>query len=55
MLEITEEELKNGWTEKTLSIYVKEREKSQSSAIDITNRKRKPEQQTTYKPLRWRE
>jgi hypothetical protein len=53
----TPEEKKNGWTEASLSKYVAEREKAQSTALDITSpqrRKRPTEQNHRYSPLRWR-
>ena len=54
-IELTKEEIANGWDEKSLAAYLKEREKGQAEAIDMTNRNVKPQIQVSYRPLRWRE
>ena len=55
MVELTKEEIKNGWTKESLARYLKEREEGQSKAIDMTNRTTRPTEQVSYRPLRWRE
>ncbi|MCH8330635.1 MAG: hypothetical protein IH946_04530 [Bacteroidetes bacterium] len=54
-IELTPDEIKNGWTKETLGAYLKEREKGQAEAIDMTNRTVRPEIQESYRPLRWRD
>ena len=54
-IELTTDDIKNGWTQEALKAYLEEREKAQSESIDITNRRVKPQIQVSYKPLRWRE
>lgn len=54
-VELTPEDIKNGWDEKSLARYYEEREKAQAGVIDITNRRVKPQVQVSYRPLRWRE
>lgn len=54
-MELTPDEIKNGWTKDSLAKYQKEREAAQSESIDMTKRNMKPQSQVSYKPLRWRE
>ena len=54
-IELTKEEIKNGWDVESLSKYLKEREKGQAESIDINNRIVRPDVQVSYSPLRWRD
>jgi len=51
---ITETDKKNGWTEEALAKYQKEREKANLESIS-SPRVIKPQQQTSYRPHRWRD
>jgi len=53
-IELTPDDIKNGWTEKTLTAYLEEREKANSESIS-TPRIVKPRSQVSYQPLRWRD
>lgn len=60
LIEPTEAERKNGWTAKTLTAYIAERQAGQSLAIDVNSLHRKAarkpkEQNHRYRPLRWRQ
>jgi len=52
----TEEEKKNGWTEKTLTLYLKEREKAHfQNTFESGKPEPRPERQNNqYSPHRWR-
>jgi len=57
--EPTEEERRNGWTAKTLTAYLAERQASQSLSVDVNSlhrqaARRPNEQNHRYKPHRWR-
>ena len=58
MVEVTEEERKNGWTEKTLEAYLAEREKAQAGIVMFNPDYRPPAKprwaNNKYDPLRWR-
>lgn len=59
LIEPTAEERRNGWTAKTLTAYIAERQAGQSLDVDVNsiNRQaaRRPgEQNHRYRPLRWR-
>ena len=58
MLELTDEERANGWTEKSLQKYLDEREKAQSGVIMFHPDHRKPARlrfaNNRYNPLKWR-
>lgn len=59
VVEPTPDELRNGWTQETLSQYLSEREAVQSLAVDVNSLSRKVarrsnEQNHRYNPLRWR-
>ena len=51
---ITSTDIKNGWDEKSLARYQKEREKASSESISKA-RIVKPKMQQSYRPLRWRD
>ena len=54
----TEEERRNGWTDKTLTAYIASREKDQFNMIDPNSpqRRTKPQVQNfKYNPHRWRD
>ena len=58
-IEPTEEEIKNGWTAKSLTDYLKEREKGQFAAVDPDSSQRRLQNRPTvqnhhYHPHRWR-
>ena len=57
-IEITPEELKNGWTEQTLAVYVAEREQAQAGVVMFNPEYRKPQRRkwanNRYNPMRWR-
>lgn len=58
-VEPTEEEKRNGWTVKTLTAYLAERQAGQSLSIDVNSlhrqlARRPNEQNHRYKPHRWR-
>ena len=54
MIELTDEECKNGWTEKSLQKYLDEREKAQSGVIMDRKPQRPRFANSRYSPLRWR-
>ncbi len=53
-VELTKDDIKNGWTKEALEKYHKEREEANSKNI-LEPRIVKPEAQKGYHPLRWRE
>lgn len=57
MIELTDEDRQNGWTEKALEKYVVEREKAQAGVVMFHPDHRKPRKprfaNSFYKPLRW--
>jgi len=53
-VELTKDDIKNGWTKETLEKYHKEREEIVSKKI-LDPRIVKPVAQKSYNPLRWRE
>ena len=53
-VELTEDDKKNGWDEKSLAKYLKEREDANSKSI-VAEKIVKPTEQVSYRPLRWRE
>ena len=54
MLELTDEEKKNGWTEESLEAYFKDREKAQSAVVLSDKQQRPRFANSSYDPLRWR-
>ena len=58
MVELTDEERRNGWTEEKLGSYLKERERAQSGVIlfhpDFRKPARKKFANNRYNPLKWR-
>ncbi len=59
-IEPSDEEKKNGWTTKTLTAYLAEREAGQSLAVDVNSlhrrQARRPNSQnSSYRVHRWRE
>lgn len=54
MVELTEEEKKNGWTEESLEAYFKDREKAQSAVVLADRRQRPRFANSSYNPLQWR-
>ena len=54
MIDLTDEERKNGWTEKSLQKYLDEREKAQTAAILDRPAPRPRFANNKYNPLRWR-
>ena len=54
MVELTEEERKNGWTEKALEAYLAEREKAQAEVVLNRLPARPRWANNRYDPLRWR-
>lgn len=59
LVEPTAEERRNGWTAKTLTAYLAERQAGQSLDVDVNSlhrqaARRPSEQNHRYKPLRWR-
>jgi len=59
LVEPTEEERRNGWTAKTLTAYLAERQAGQSLSADVNSlhrqRARRPSKQNhQYRPHRWR-
>lgn len=59
MLELTDEEKANGWTEETLAAYLEERERAQAGVIMFDPEHRKSPRprwaNNRYRPIRWRE
>ena len=53
-VELTEADIKNGWTQAALDKYHKEREEVTSRKI-LEPKKVRPAQQKRYNPLKWRE
>lgn len=57
-LELTSDEIKNGWTEESLSRYVGERTKAQDGIIAFDPQFREPKRPSVanskYSPFRWR-
>ena len=53
-IELTKDHIKNGWTQEALEKYHKEREEIVNKKI-LEPKKFKPEVQTGYNPLKWRE
>jgi len=53
-VELTKDDIKNGWTKETLEKYHKEREEIVNKKI-LEPRKVRPESQKSYNPLKWRE
>lgn len=58
-IEPTDEERRNGWTAKTLTAYLADRQAGQSLSLDIHSSQRQAarrprEQNHRYRPLRWR-
>lgn len=57
-IELTPEELANGWTEETLASYIKEREQAQAGIVmfhpDHRPAARPKWANNKYNPLRWR-
>lgn len=54
MVELTPEEIKNGWTKETLETYFKDREKAQSAVV-LSDRQQRPRfANNMYSPLQWR-
>ncbi len=51
---LTADDKKNGWDEKSLAKYQKERDKANSESISNPKVK-KPTMQESYNPLRWRD
>jgi len=59
LVEPTEEERRNGWTAKTLTAYLAERQADQSLSVDVNSlhrqvARRPNEQRHKYNPHRWR-
>jgi hypothetical protein len=57
LVELTEEDKKNGWTEEKLQKYLEDRDKAQSGIILFNNRKpQRPKwANNSFNPLRWRQ
>jgi hypothetical protein len=58
-VEPTDEERRNGWSTKTLTAYLAERQAGQSIAVDVNSisrqaARRPNEQNHAYRPHRWR-
>lgn len=53
-IELTKDEIKNGWTAESLEKYHKERDKIAYTKI-LEPKKKRPVLQTRYDPTRWRE
>ena len=57
-IELTDEELKNGWTEQTLAAYVADREQAQAGVVMFNPDYRKPRRprfaNNKYRPHFWR-
>ena len=54
MVELSKDEIANGWDKKSLEKYLKEREDANSKSI-VAEKIVKPTEQVSYRPLRWRE
>lgn len=54
-VELTADDIKNGWTQETLDRYHKDREKNTMKILSNPRSPVKPQVQARYKPLRWRE
>ena len=58
MVEITDDERKNGWTEEALKKYLKEREIAQAGVVmfhpDHRKRQKPRFANNLYRPLHWR-
>ena len=57
-IELTDDERKNGWTEKALRVYVEDRERAQTGVVMFHLDHRKPQRpkwaNNFYRPLHWR-
>jgi hypothetical protein len=54
-VELTDDDIKNGWTIETLTKYHSDREKITMKKISDSRVPDKPQAQRRYNPLRWRE
>ena len=54
MIDLTDEEKKNGWTEESLEAYFKDREKAQAVVVLADRRQRPRFANNSYSPLQWR-
>ena len=58
MIELTDEEKKNGWTPEKLEKYITSREKAQSGVVLFHPDHRRPQKpafaNNEYSPLKWR-
>lgn len=54
---VTKDELRNGWDDASLRKYLEQRNEAQAKLIDPRSdaRRKRPTEQTHYRPLRWRE
>ena len=55
MIELTKDDIKNGWTAESLEKYHKDREKNTMKKLSDSRVPSKPDVQGRYDPLRWRE
>jgi hypothetical protein len=54
-VELTKDDIKNGWTQDTLTKYHKDREKNTMKILSTSRVPEKPQAQRRYNPLKWRE
>ena len=53
-IELTDEELKNGWTKETLSAYFEECELAEAEIVLYSKSPRPKWANSLYSPMRWR-